>query len=186
MTPPALFKACARSNSASCASSGSRGGIEAAQQNLGGGEQAWIGRQTVLDERQWLTAEHLLDKCRFYVHHPVLESELGPGFAIVDFVRVQHDRPTGQAVAPTAAVLKALHAGEGVTDGVSVMTVQVVAVSGKKRLEALQPRHIGRAVEPVIVRWVPGHADRCLELDAGHVNPVSGCLSSGRCKPAHE
>ena len=89
------------------------GAIEASQQHGGGGEQSRVGRQPVLDKRQRLTAEHLLDQRRLDVHHSVFETGLRAGLAVVDFVRVQHHRPARQAVAPAAAILKTLHAGQG-------------------------------------------------------------------------
>ncbi|MNF97716.1 hypothetical protein D3C84_805550 [compost metagenome] len=115
-----------------------------------------------------------------------MEPALGPGLAIVDFVRVQHHRPAGQAVAPGAAVLVTLHAGQGVTDGVGVVAVQVVAVTCKKRFETLQAGNVGCAVEPVIARRVSGHGDRYLELDAEHVSSVTGRLSAGGWKVSRE
>ena len=138
------------------------GAIEASQQHGGGGEQTWVGRQAGLDKRQWLAAEHLLDQRRFDVHHSVLEPDLGAGFAIVNFVRVQHHGPARQTVAPATAVLKTLHAGQGMADGVGVVAVKVVAVACKKRLETLKPADVGRAVEPVDGRRVLGHGDVAL------------------------
>jgi hypothetical protein len=114
-------------------------------------------RQPILDERQWLTAQRLLDHRRLDVHHSVLEPELGPCLAIVYLVRVQHHRPAGQAMAPAAAILKTLHTGQCIADGISIVTVQVVAMARKKRLETLKPADIGGPVKPVIVRWEAGH-----------------------------
>ena len=156
-TPETLFKAWARSNSASCSSRGLEGAIEASQQHGGRGEQTWIVRQAGLDKWQRLPAEHLLDQCRFDVHHSVLEPGLGAGFAIVNFVRVQHHGPARQTVAPATAVLKTLHTGQCVADGVGVVAVKVVAVACKKRLETLKPADVGRAVEPVDRGSVLGH-----------------------------
>ena len=154
--------------------------IQAAQQRSRGGEQAWVVRQPGLDERQRLTAEHLLDQCGLDVHHPILETGLGAGLAIVGFVRVQHDRCARQAVTPATAILKALHPGQGVADGIGVVAVKVVAMAGKKRLETLQPADIGRAMEPVIARQLLGHGDDRLWIDVQHGNPANGSLSSDR------
>ncbi|MNK94009.1 hypothetical protein D3C87_1141990 [compost metagenome] len=91
---------------------------------------------------------------------------------------MQHHRPAGHAVTPAAAILKTLHACQRVTDGVSVVAVHVVAMARKKCFETLKATHIRCAVEPVIVRLLPDHDYRCLELDTDHVNPVTDPLSS--------
>lgn len=123
--------------------------FHAAQQGVGGGEQAWVGGQAVLDEGQRLAAEDLLDQRRLDIKHAVMEAILGAGFAVVDFIRMQDHGPARQVVAPAAAVLEALHPRQRATDGVGVVAVQVVAMTGEKRLDTLQPPGGRRAVDPV-------------------------------------
>src|SRR5690606_1720737 len=70
----------------------------------------------------------------------------------------------------------------GVTDGVGVVAVHVVAVAGEKSLEALHPGDIGCAVEPVIARGGAGHGKRGRRGDTHYVNPLSDPLSCDRSK----
>jgi hypothetical protein len=77
-------------------------------------------------------------------------------------------------VPPATAILKTLHPGQGVADGIGIVAVKIVAVACKKRLETLKPADVGRAMEPVVVNdfFSRPRMLECLE-------PVSGTLPQG-------
>jgi hypothetical protein len=123
--------------------------IQALQQHFTGAVQPRVAGQSAGDERQRLAAQHLLDQRRLHVNHPVFETFLAAGPAVMHFIGMDHHGPPRQAVCHAAAIVKALHAEQGAADGVSVVAMRVEAKPGKIRLDTLQPTGVGRAVQPV-------------------------------------
>ena len=79
-----------------------------------------------------------------------MKPRLGARLAIVYFVRMKHHRSAGQAVLESAAIVKALHAGDRLADGVGVMPVRFVAVAAEEGFDAFRPT--GRLHQPDPVR----------------------------------
>ncbi len=127
------------------------GAVHVTQQHLGGGKQAWVIGQSALDEGQRFATQHLLNQGRFHVDHAVLKARLGAGLAVVHLIGVQHQRAARQAVAQGAAVVEALHPGQGAANGVGVVAVWIEPMPGKARLQALHTRGVGSGQNPVSV-----------------------------------
>ena len=59
---------------------------------------------------------------------------------------MQNHRPTGEAVLEAAAIVKALHAGERLANGVSIMPVRLITVAAEKGFDTLNMRgRLGQA-----------------------------------------
>ena len=79
-----------------------------------------------------------------------MKPRLGARLAVVYFVRVKHHRPAGQAVLESAAIVKALHAGDRLADSIGIMPVRLVAVAAEEGFDAF--RLTGRLRQPDPVR----------------------------------
>jgi len=90
-------------------------------------------------EGQGLSAQNVLDKCRVDIRHTVAETGIGAGHAVMQFVRVQHKRISRDSVTQRTFVVKALHPCEGSSDRVSVVTMWVIAMASKPRLDTFHP-----------------------------------------------
>lgn len=63
----------------------------------------------------------------FQIDHAIAETKVGAGLAVVDFIWMKNDYMSGQAVAPSAAIVEGLHARQRQADGVRVMPMRRVS-----------------------------------------------------------
>jgi hypothetical protein len=62
---------------------------------------------------------------------------------------MKHHRSAGQAVLESAAIVKALHAGDRLADGVGIMPVRLIAVAAEEGFDAFRPAGRLRQPDPV-------------------------------------
>ena len=108
------------------------------QQRLGSRAQARIVGQTARHEagaaRPACAAPGRLD-----IEHAIAKTRVGAGLTVVRLVRMQHQRAAGQAVAQSAPVVKALHAGQGAADGIGVVAMHLIAATAEIGFDPFQP-----------------------------------------------
>lgn len=71
------------------------------------------------------------------IKHTVAQAFIGACAAIVNFVRMQHDYPSGRAEMRFPPIGKSLDAGKRDTQRIGIMTVRRIGVAMKARFDAL-------------------------------------------------
>jgi len=116
---------------------------------IAGVVQTRVAGQPASDEGQRLTTQHVLDQCRVDVGHAVAKACVGAGHAVMQFVRVQHQRVARYAVAQRTLVVEALHTGQRAADRIGIVAMRVVAVATEPGFDTLDTARLGTTDDPV-------------------------------------
>jgi hypothetical protein len=100
--------------------------------------QGWIVGHDIGHEGRGGTAQRGADRGRIDVEHAVGEAFVDSGVAVMRLVGMDHHDLTCAAGAESAAIVEGLRAGQGESDRIGFVTMQIVGVAAEARRQALQ------------------------------------------------
>jgi hypothetical protein len=137
--------------------------VEVVERQMRGSAQPHLVGHRVVHERQRAIAECLAYERRRDIEDAIAETCGEPGAAVVQFVRMQYEDLARRRVPRLAAIVEALHTGDGVADRVGVVPVRGVGAAAEARLEALKAGGWPGSADPAS----SGGAARSFKTDMG-------------------